>query len=430
MKLRNFAIAVGVAALSLTAIAPANANEKNMNDPENWVSIAADMAGVPADNIVCVKDQYGSVVENGTAVSLPTYTGEGTGWALIVVKGGGEESDWGKGNADPVANPTAGTAYFTPSNGGGQQAGVSHYIVCIDTTVPTPPVDNPPPPEEPPGEGPPSQPDDLIVYGEYVEGEWICGDTSVTLTRSFTVTPYILLDGTWVLDTAKSTSGAEAKLRDLTEAELATCAEEPPTEEPPVTEPPTEKPPVVTPPNPPTTPPVDPSFNQADVVPMCGADGPYIAYTVTVKDPGGKLADTATLTFHHPTDATQDWSVEVALGSGTVIWPGVEWNEDGSVASWPGWYWDVDAETWVEDPSSGYGWTTAPDTEVTVTVDPLSKTLFVTYPGGEVGCEFTPTVVVVDDNVAEAPTTTPTTTVAPSKAAAATPVKSAASYAG
>ncbi|MDN4484153.1 hypothetical protein [Demequina lignilytica] len=409
MKLRNFAIAAGVAALTLTGIAPAGANENNTNNPDNWVGAAAAAAGVDPEMISCYNDSFGSIVEGGTAVELDPYTGDGSGYALLVVKGGAVDYGWGDGNAEPVEYPVAGTPYFTPLNGGGQQAGVSHWIVCVDDTVPTPPVGEPPTPPVPP------QPDDKIVYGEYAEGEWVCGDTTVTLTRGFTVTPYVWNGEEWVLDTANATSGVEAKLRDLTEEELASCVEEPPT-----------------PPTPPA-PPVDPSIEDAEVIPMCGAEGPYLAYTVTVNDPAGTLGDTATLTFHHPTDAAQDWSIEVGLGSGTVIWPGVEWNTDGTVATWPGWYWDVDAEEWVEDASANYGWTTAPDTEVSVTVDPLSQTLTVTYPGGVVGCDFTPTIVVVDDIVAETPTTSteaPTTTVAPTKAAAATPVKSAATYAG
>ena len=95
----------------------------------------------------------------------------------------------------------------------------------------------------------PEIPEPKVEYTEWVDGEWVCGDTEVTQERAKTTTPYkaILVSGsTWeiVEDTENITALLEDQTRPLTDEELATCpVTEPPTEEPPVTTPPDTKPP-------------------------------------------------------------------------------------------------------------------------------------------------------------------------------------------
>ena len=69
-----------------------------------------------------------SVVLNPFDQSWP-----GDHWALLVVKGGSVDTGNGPGN-NVIFNPTAGVAYFPPTNGGGNVAGVSHWIVCKGET--------------------------------------------------------------------------------------------------------------------------------------------------------------------------------------------------------------------------------------------------------------------------------------------------------
>ena len=554
MKLRGMAVALVAAALTIAVATPVSAAAAdNTNSPEYWeIAISNTLGGA---EVHCYKDSHGSVTADGKSVVLDTFQESwfGTGYAALIVKAGSGGED---GNGNKVYMfPNAGTPYLTPLNAGGQQADVSHWIVCkgampvtydvacdavtvqypqgidsIDvnirwtalpggatstqnyhpntgaadgttlrveleatgyysvdwvqvngtnyhwqeglvcgqpdtpqpprpadkvtetpwvdgqfacddvsvtqtrtvTTTPyvwdgeqwvldtenatteqqtgsralgedeyyTCPVDNPQPP----------RPDAKVVEGDWADGTWYCDDTSVTMTRTVTTTPYIWDGDAWVLDTANAQTSVEALLRDLLPSEVFACGSD---EEPDVTE---------------------PDLDGTVVGAMCDPNAPYLAYTIEVNDPDGVItATTATLTFHHPTDASQDWTMEVALGSGTAFWPGVTVDGDGAAITWPGWRWDVASLTWVEDEDVNYGWTRQPDTSVEIKVDPLVKLLTVTYPSAGPDCAIQPTIVVVSDNVAETPPTVPplsSTGVAPTKAAAAVPVKAAASYAG
>lgn len=76
------------------------------------------------------------------------------------------------------------------------------------------------------GDCPPPQPDPKVVtdYGDWVDGEWVCGDTTVEQTRkAWTITtPYKLVDGKWVLDPDNATRTDmpdETQTRDLTDDE-------------------------------------------------------------------------------------------------------------------------------------------------------------------------------------------------------------------
>lgn len=76
-------------------------------------------------------NDHGGVYTDGngkTYVKLKTFNPawiEGGHWELLVVKGGGVDG----GNA-VYHHPSAGVSYYAPLNSGGQQANVSHWIVC------------------------------------------------------------------------------------------------------------------------------------------------------------------------------------------------------------------------------------------------------------------------------------------------------------
>ena len=83
----------------------------------------------------CFKDTdaapYGAVTDSGMTVTLAgSYD-----WVALIVKGGAV--DYGDGPGNKVySSPSSGTPYSPPLNNGGQQAAVSHWIVCINTTPP------------------------------------------------------------------------------------------------------------------------------------------------------------------------------------------------------------------------------------------------------------------------------------------------------
>ncbi|MFZ1324102.1 MAG: SdrD B-like domain-containing protein [Candidatus Saccharimonadales bacterium] len=64
-------------------------------------------------------------------------------------------------------------------------------------------------------------PEDKITYGEWVDGEWECGDKTVTQTRTKTVTPHKWDGQAWVEDTANATTTKDTttQKRDLTKEE-------------------------------------------------------------------------------------------------------------------------------------------------------------------------------------------------------------------
>jgi len=67
------------------------------------------------------------------------------------------------------------------------------------------------------------RPDDKVVKGEWTDGIWTCNDTSVEQTRMKTVTPYVKVNGTWVLDTANAVVTYETRTRQLSEREQTHC---------------------------------------------------------------------------------------------------------------------------------------------------------------------------------------------------------------
>ncbi|BDZ62063.1 hypothetical protein Lsed01_01981 [Demequina sediminis] len=132
MRLRELMITALLGALVIIGATPASANggggTDNTNSPEYWETVISNDIG--GGNVSCYKDSHGRVVDNGMAVSLSPFdpNWEGTGYVALIVKGGSAGED-GAGNKVYMF-PNAGTSYKPPLNAGGQQAAVSHWIVC------------------------------------------------------------------------------------------------------------------------------------------------------------------------------------------------------------------------------------------------------------------------------------------------------------
>ncbi|MEV5071037.1 hypothetical protein MRBLMI12_002656 [Microbacterium sp. LMI12-1-1.1] len=132
---------------------------------------------------------------------------------------------------------------------------------------------------------------------EWADGEWACGDTTVTQTREVTTTTYAYDDeGTAVPTVTKNT---ETQPRPLTEAEIdENCPLAP-----------------------------------GDIDSVCVGDVPYLGYAVTL--PEGFEADSetpVTITFVNPDG--EDYVVENQPLSGELLWPGASAT---APKMWPGW---------------------------------------------------------------------------------------------
>ena len=221
------------------------------------------------------------MTDEGKTVTLNEFNQSwpGDGWAALIVKGA---SEWN----NVVELPEAGVAYASPETSSGRQSDVSHWIVCKgtlpDEPQPEPEVVTPTLTWTPPtckiegtltkGEGVtwtpvdnkdgtttwtasplegtvfaedaqvswvvPSLsirtdcdvPEPLVTYGEWKDGTWECGDTTVTQTREVVTTTYSRNDKDEVV--SATTKNSESQTRPLTEAESKQDCEPTPTPTP------------------------------------------------------------------------------------------------------------------------------------------------------------------------------------------------------
>ncbi len=110
--------------------------------------------------------------------------------------------------------------------------------------------------------------------------------------------------------------------------------------------------------------------------PECISDVPYLHYTVL---PQGTPKTKVTLTWINP-DGDDVVMTDLPL-SGTVLWPGTEVADDGTVLDWPGWTQAADG-TWTE--GDEYSWT-RPDVQLHFQVNP-EVTVTASYPAATAAC--------------------------------------------
>ncbi|MDQ7878277.1 hypothetical protein Q9R08_09865 [Microbacterium sp. QXD-8] len=340
---------------------------------------------------------HGRITGGGKTVTLNEYSPSWPGdhWEVLVIKAG---NLWNS----VIENPDAGVAYASPPNNSGQQASVSHWIVCKGkTTVPelvTPtltwtlptceaagelfqgdgvkwvstPGENgstiwtatPAPGKAFPagvttqwtvpdlsklvqgcGSNEPEQPDPL--ESESSKTTFDCATTTATITTTTTTTAYVwnAETKTWVL--GEPTSSDVVTERPLTEAEIgANCPLVP-----------------------------------GDIDSVCVGDVPYLGYELTL--PEGFVADSetpVTITFVNPDG--EDYVVENQPLSGELLWPGASAT---APKMWPGW--ELVNGEYVET-DGNYAWTRAGVT-VRFEVNPSYSTE-VQYPEASAECANPP----------------------------------------
>src|SRR6478735_1734663 len=101
------ALSVALVALLFTSPTALADNSDNTNETTYWQNYYG-------GDTVCYKDDSSKGTVSGSTVTL-----KDGGWSHLIVKGGAVDTGSGKGNA-VYNNPSAGTAYATPTNGGDQ----------------------------------------------------------------------------------------------------------------------------------------------------------------------------------------------------------------------------------------------------------------------------------------------------------------------
>ncbi len=107
----------------------------DMNHVEYWENLYKDrQADCYSHDPKDGDNAHGSVTDQGKTVTLNAFQDSWPGdqWVLLVVKGGSVESN-------VIVNPQAGVPYASLENKSGNQADVSHWIVCKGTTPTTEP---------------------------------------------------------------------------------------------------------------------------------------------------------------------------------------------------------------------------------------------------------------------------------------------------
>ncbi|HEX5859999.1 MAG TPA: hypothetical protein VFY91_17960 [Microbacterium sp.] len=374
--------------------------ESAQNSPEYWEEEYAAHGAVCYSHQGAEGSEHGTITNGGLTVTLKPYQQSwyGDHWEVLVIKAG---------NTNNVTqHPQAGVAYASPVNSGNQQAVVSHWIICkgdypevppkavvpsltfsepscledgfitfsnnvtwtelkkddgssVWTAVPlagevlaaaaqrdwpVPNLTRLPADHELCDSDEPEVPETKVEYTSWVDGEWACGDTTVTQTRQETTTVFALNEQGAVVST--SSTKTETQDRDLTQDEIAEC-------------------------------PLLPGAINS----VCVGDVPHLGYAVTL--PEGYTADSSTpltITFVNPDG--ENYVVENQPLSGSLLWPGAS---DAEPKMWPGWAL-VDGE-YVET-DGNFAWTREGVT-VEFAVNPTYETL-VTYPEATALCANPP----------------------------------------
>lgn len=446
------------------------------NSPKYWENYTDHAA-------TCYKHEgnsdHGTLTDGGKTVTLKPYqqSWPGDHWELLVVKAGNTNN--------VIVHPQAGVAYASPLNNGGQQATVSHWIVCkgtapftqptvvtptLDVTLPTcltagavtrsenvswasvvnadgtttwtasplagtvfadgvktqwtvPKLDKLPSDSEgcrPTKPGPEVSstetstydctsktvtvttvttttsyvwsegqwvkatpevvtttaeramtidekkdcplPDTVIETSPWQDGEWECGDTQVTQTRTVTTKVW----GYNELGEPAVTSSlvTEEQTRDLTQAEISECPLVP-----------------------------------GEILASCIGDVPYLGYAVTL--PTGYVNEDPnplTITFVNPDG--EDYTISGKALSGSVLWPGASATEP---KMWPGW--EIVDGTYVKT-GGNFGWTRE-DITIRFQVNPTFETV-VHYPAASALCANPPKQAISPETPDEETPTTGT----------------------
>jgi hypothetical protein len=133
----------------------------------------------------------------------------------------------------------------------------------------------------------------------------------------------------------------------------------------------------------------DPPLIPGDIESACVGDVPYLGYSLSL--PEGYVAQSPTplsITFLHPTDPSQNYTVSNLPLTGTLLWPGASATEP---LQWPGWQQLADG-TYVET-TGNYAWTRDGVT-VLFEVNPSYQTV-VEYPPASALCANPAALTVV-----------------------------------
>ncbi|WP_341994213.1 hypothetical protein MRBLWH7_002098 [Microbacterium sp. LWH7-1.2] len=220
MRKRTFKALAGALVAVALVVAPlvtagASAAEPSASWPADTVGVKGELKAWTSDTnhtdywkqqypdaIACYSSEastdHGRITDGGKTVTLNEYSPSWPGdhWEVLVIKAG---NDWNS----VIENPQAGVAYASPPNSAGNQANVSHWIVCKGKT--------------------PEQPKDKVTVDK--ESTTDCVKNVVVTVTTTTTTPYIWDAATqkWVLDSANAESSEKSESRPLTEEEWADC---------------------------------------------------------------------------------------------------------------------------------------------------------------------------------------------------------------
>ncbi len=216
----------------------------------------------------------------------------------------------------------------------------------------------------------PDVPPPTVVQSPWENGEWVCGDTTVTQHATITTTPYkaVLVEGsTWkiVPDTDNITVVPTTQVIPLTKDQIGTC-------------------------------PLIPGTIQA----TCVGSIPSLKYALElpVGFPVPENPTPMTATFINPDNSGNDYVVRNLPLEGQFLWPGASINPP----NWPGW--ERNADGTYSETDGNYRWT-----REGVTV------LFQVNPEYSVKVDYPPASSICANPPASTPPVTPTPTPTPTQ---------------